>query len=323
VLTGYIDEHTLIGEAQAGFRAGRNTTHQLQRLRLALEDAKLTKSDIQVLYVDFTDAFGSVDHARLHCIMESMGIPRDAIAVIKDLYQGASIVVKTPKGDTPPIPIMGRGTIQGDTLSPLLFIIYMEPLLRWLQEDRRTYRMKTSDEEVGPLAYADDLSVITEDPQDAGIQAGKIETYCNWAGVGVNVDPIRRNKTVYTSVKRRGGNLAEHIGPMREAQPTQLTIQGHSIPHMAEHESYRYLGVLINLELDWTEQWSSLMEKVTEEAHLINSCGATTGQQLHLTNTVMRPAIRYSMSVVPYTWDRIQGLHSVLMNCAKKACARS
>ena len=85
--------------------------------------------------------------------------------------------------------------------------------------------MKTSDEEVGPLAYADDLSVITEDPQDAVTQAGKIETYCNWAGgVGVNVDPIRRNKTVYTSVKRRGGNLAEHIGPIREAQPTQLTI---------------------------------------------------------------------------------------------------
>ena len=72
-----------------------------------------------------------------------------------------------------PIPIMGRGTIQGDTLSPLLFIIYMEPLLRWLQEDRRTYRMKTIDEEVGPLAYADDLSVVTEDPQDAVMQAGK------------------------------------------------------------------------------------------------------------------------------------------------------
>ena len=86
VLTGYIDENTLIGEAQGGFRTGRNTTHQLQRLRLALEDAKLTKSDIQVLYVDFKDAFDSADHARLHCIMESMAIPEDAIAVIKDLY---------------------------------------------------------------------------------------------------------------------------------------------------------------------------------------------------------------------------------------------
>ena len=98
--------------------------------------------------------------------------------------------------------------------------------------------MKTSDEEVGPLAYADDLSVVTEDPQDAVMQAGKIETYCNWAGVGVNVDPVRRNKTVYTSVKRRGGNLTANIGPVREAQPPQLTIQGHSIPHMTVHESY-------------------------------------------------------------------------------------
>jgi hypothetical protein len=52
-----------------------------------------------------------VDHARLHCIMESMGILGDALDMVKDLYQGASIVVKTPKGDTPPIPIEGRGTI--------------------------------------------------------------------------------------------------------------------------------------------------------------------------------------------------------------------
>jgi hypothetical protein len=68
---------------------------------------------------------------------------------------------------------------------------------------------------------------------------------------------------------------------------------------MTERESYRYLGMLINLELDWTKQWAALMEKVTEEVHLINSCGATTGQQLHLANTVMRPAIRYSMSIAP------------------------
>jgi hypothetical protein len=220
--------------------------------------------------------------------MESMGIPGDAVDMVKDLYQGASIVVKTPKGDTPLIPIEGQGTIQGDTFSPLLFIIYIEPLLRWLQEGRGTYRMKTSNKEVGPLEYADDLSILTEDPRDTVAQANKIETYCKWAGIGVNVDPIRRNKTVYTSVKRNKGR------PALEAQPPRLTIQGHNIPHMTERESYRYLGVLINLELDWTEQWAALMEKVTtEEAHLINSCGATTGQQLHLANTVMRPAIRY------------------------------
>jgi hypothetical protein len=75
--------------------------------------------------------------------------------------------------------------------------------------------MKTSNEEVGPLAYADDLSVITEDPRDTVAQANKIETYCNWAGIGVNVDPIRRNKTVYTSEKCNKGSLADHIGDLR------------------------------------------------------------------------------------------------------------
>jgi hypothetical protein len=69
--------------------------------------------------------------------------------------------------------------------------------------------------------------------------------------------------------------------------------------------------VLTNLELDWTEQWEALMEKVTEEAYFINSCGATTWQQLNMVNTAMRPAIQYPMTVVPYTWDGIQGLHFV------------
>ena len=100
---------------------------------MAMEDAQLTKSDTQVLYVDFEDAFGSVDHSRLHIIMESMGIPQDTVDIIKDLYQGASITIKTPRGNTPPIPIQGKGAIQGDTLSPLLFIIYIAPLHRWLK----------------------------------------------------------------------------------------------------------------------------------------------------------------------------------------------
>jgi hypothetical protein len=91
--------------------------------------------------------------------MESMGISEDAVDMVKDIYQGASIVVMTPQGDTPPIPIEGRGIIQGDTLSPLLFIVYIESLLCWPQEDRRTYRMKTSNEEVGPLAYVDDRNM--------------------------------------------------------------------------------------------------------------------------------------------------------------------
>jgi hypothetical protein len=47
----------------------------------------------------------------------------------------------TPYGNTPTIPIH-RGTLQGDTLSPFLFTIFMEPLLRRLSIGSKGYKPK-------------------------------------------------------------------------------------------------------------------------------------------------------------------------------------
>eukprot|EP00959_Pyramimonas_sp_CCMP1952_P405470 8498139-Pyramimonas_sp.AAC.1 len=68
---------------------------------------------------------------------------------------------------------MGRGTIQGDTLSPLLFVIFIDPLLRWLEEGNREYRFKTSDAKLGPMAYADDLAIVTDRVAHLQTQAAK------------------------------------------------------------------------------------------------------------------------------------------------------
>ena len=161
VLTDYVENNDIIGPAQEGFRRKKSTRNQIHRLSKAMEDALTTDNNIHVLYVDFVDAFGSVDHARLHAILEAMGIPTDAVNIIRDLYEGASIRVRTPKGDTAPIPVQGRGTVQGDTLRPLLFILFIEPLLRWLQQGDKGYHFHTSNTQLGPVTYADDLAIFT------------------------------------------------------------------------------------------------------------------------------------------------------------------
>ena len=51
-LTQFVEEHSVLHAAQEGFRQGKNTTRQLQRLIMAMEDANLTYSPLYVLYVD-------------------------------------------------------------------------------------------------------------------------------------------------------------------------------------------------------------------------------------------------------------------------------
>jgi len=129
----YAEANCLLRISQAGFRKQKDTIHQLQDIIMALEDAKLFKQDMNALIIDFTSAFYTTDHDRMLWIMYDLGFPTDAIEVVKNLYQNATTQVRLPQGGhTDHIPVE-RGTIQGDTLPPFLFLLYIKPLFRWFQ----------------------------------------------------------------------------------------------------------------------------------------------------------------------------------------------
>ena len=85
---------------------------------------KLFGEDIYQLFIDFSSAFNTIDHDKLLIIMYDLGFPGDCIEVTKDPYANARTELKLPYGNTPAIK-MDRGTIQGDSLSTLLFLIFM------------------------------------------------------------------------------------------------------------------------------------------------------------------------------------------------------
>lgn len=135
IAQSYIEAHNLLSFSQEGFRPNRSTAHAIQLLTLALEDARNFNKDIFVTKLDFASAYNCVNHDKLFYIMESLGFPHDIINIIKSLYTDASTILLTPIGTSSAIP-QSSGVIQGDTLSPLLFNIAIEPLLQWLHSSQ-------------------------------------------------------------------------------------------------------------------------------------------------------------------------------------------
>ncbi len=103
------------------------------------EDAKLSKQNIYTTYSDFKGALEGMDLRILFQLMEGYGFQHSYIATCNQLYAASSAYYMTIHGNTDLIQIL-RGTLQGDTLSPFLFTIFMEPLLRWLAIGSMGYR---------------------------------------------------------------------------------------------------------------------------------------------------------------------------------------
>ena len=134
ILSAYGEKHQILHDSQKGFRAERSTSRQFQLLIIALEDVRFINQDIYLLYIDFKNAFGSLDHARLLAITKNLGYPEDAVTLIENIYSNSNTIFTGEHfGKTKPIPIQ-RCTIQDDTLSPYFFLIFLKPLLRWLQK---------------------------------------------------------------------------------------------------------------------------------------------------------------------------------------------
>ena len=110
----YAEHFNILSSAQEG------SIRQLQNVMNIMSDAKISQQDLYLLYVDFSSAFNNIDHHKLLCIMHVLRFPEDAIELIAELYTDAITKIRLYFAETGPIKIE-RGTIQGDTLSPLLF----------------------------------------------------------------------------------------------------------------------------------------------------------------------------------------------------------
>jgi hypothetical protein len=194
-------------------------------LQSTIVDARRSKRQCSVAWLDRTDAFGSVPHETIFTSLQWAAVDEDAINVIRRLYATNTATTRSHQGFTSEIAI-GAGVKQGCPLSPIIFNMAMEQMIRAITQLGHGYKLRDSANDV--LAYADDLAIVSGTPD--GLQAmldttGKIGT---WAGLRFN--------------HRKCAPL--HIdGRKREVLPTQFHIQEGVPATLSEIQVYEQLCV--------------------------------------------------------------------------------
>ena len=117
-------------DVQAGFRKGRGTKIKLPTSIVSLKKSREFQKNIYFHFIDYAKSFHCVDHSKLWKILREMGIPDHLTCVLrKNLYAGQEAPVKTGHGTTDWFQI-GKGVHQGCILSPCLFNLYAEYLMK-------------------------------------------------------------------------------------------------------------------------------------------------------------------------------------------------
>ena len=139
---------------QAGFRKGRGTRDQIANICWIMEKAREFQKNIYFCFIDYAKAFDCVDHNQLRKILKEMGIPDHLICLLRNLYAGQEATVRTGHGTTDWFQI-GKEVCQGCILSPCLFNLYAEYIMRNAGLEETQAGIKIARRNINNLRYAE------------------------------------------------------------------------------------------------------------------------------------------------------------------------
>ena len=148
-------------DGQARFRKGRGTRDQIANICWIIKKTQAFQKNIYFCFSDYVKVFDCVDHNKLWNILKEMGIPDHLTCLLRNLYAGQEAAVRTRYGTTNWFQI-GKGVHQGCILSPCLFNLYAEYIMRNAGLDEAQTGIKIAWRNINNLRYADDTTLMAE-----------------------------------------------------------------------------------------------------------------------------------------------------------------
>uniref|UniRef100_A0AC11CVD7 Uncharacterized protein n=1 Tax=Ovis aries TaxID=9940 RepID=A0AC11CVD7_SHEEP len=176
-------------DVQAEFRKGRGTRDQITNICWIIKKAREFQKNISFCFIDCAKAFDCVDHSKLWTILKEMGIPDHLTCLLRNLYAGQEATVITGHGTTDWFQI-GKGVCQGCILSPCLFNLYAEYIMRNAGLEEAQAGIKIAGRNINNLRYADDTTLMAESEEELKSLLMKVKK-SEKAGLKLNIQKTK------------------------------------------------------------------------------------------------------------------------------------
>ena len=281
----------LTDELKGCRKESRGTKDQLLVDKAILKNCRRRLTNLSIAWIAYKKAYDMVPHSWILKCLEMVRAAKNMISIISNSMMNWKTVL-TSGGTALGRVDIRRGIFQGDSLSPLLFVVIMLPLTLVLRQMRAGYRLAKDTKPINHLLFKDDLKLYgaSRDQLDSPFQVVRIFSQDIKMSFGLDkcaVLEIRRGRQVGSS----GIDLPDdqHIGEIEE-------------------EGYKYLGIL---QLDQTLN-TKMKGKITSEyiRKVKKLCRSKLngGNLIYGINTWAVGVVRYSAVIVDRTMEEVASM---------------
>ena len=155
-----------------------------------MDKAREFQKNIYFCFIDYAQAFDCVDHNKVRKILKEMGIPDHLTCLLRNLYAGQEATVRTGHGTTDWFQI-GKGVCQSCILSPCLFNLYAEYIMRNTGLEETQAGIKIAGRNINNLRYTDDTTLMAESEEEPESLLMKVKEESEKIGLKLNIQKTK------------------------------------------------------------------------------------------------------------------------------------
>ena len=291
-LYGFLEENGLLPTEQKGCRRGsRGTKDQILIDKLVLQDCRKRHTNLSMAWIDYKKAYDMVPHSWIVECLEMCGIAENVNQFLKDSMRMWETEL-TANGEILGKVKIRRGIFQGDSLSPLLFVMCMIPMSMVLRKAKAGYEFKDRETKINHLLFMDDLKLYgkNEDQIDSLIQT--VHTFSEDIGMEFGI--------------KKCGVLVLQKGKVKQMHGIELP--NGEVMKKIDEEGYKYLGIVEYDKIKESEMRSKFKKEYLRRIRLVLKSKLNGKNKIAGINTWAISMLRYGAGIIKWSKEDLQKL---------------